>query len=105
MKNSINTSTSRANSSGDKKNLSDKTMSALSRRSIRNFDDKKYKSNARMPHQREDAEVDFVPDRSGELEELEAAVDENTTRVVNPKLTETAPTKWKKRASANESAT
>ena len=43
-KNSINTSASRANSSGDKKNLSDKTMSALSRRSIRNFDDKKYKS-------------------------------------------------------------
>lgn len=47
-KNSINPNSgnSRANSnSGDKKNLSDKTMSALSRRSIRNFDDKKYKSN------------------------------------------------------------
>ena len=48
-KNSINpNSKSRANSNSDedkKKNLSDKTMSALSRRSIRNFDDKKYKSN------------------------------------------------------------
>ena len=47
-KNSINPNSgnSRANSnSGNKKNLNDKTMSALSRRSIRNFDDKKYKSN------------------------------------------------------------
>jgi hypothetical protein len=39
--------------------------------------DDQYNPNARMPHQREDAEVDFVAGRSGEREELEEAVEEN----------------------------
>jgi hypothetical protein len=39
--------------------------------------DDQYNPNARMPHQREDAEVEFVADRSSERDELEEAVEEN----------------------------
>ena len=48
-KNSVNKSAaaSRANTS-KKKDMSEKTMSALSKRSVRNFDDKKYKSNSHL---------------------------------------------------------